>query len=219
MAFLWVIVYGLTLGLMQRVADRPWLRGCLPVAFCVAFLLWIIKTGRLQQAGLGKLRLTGFRQGACLLVLMLLPVCNLVCSKGQIPAASFCLEMLGVCLAEELFFRGFLLGFLSREKPFRGMVLSSLLFALMHLANLLSGADPLFTGLQAICGFAVGLCYCAVTLRFGSLLPCTAAHFLTNIFGTGSAQGAAMITGLLVCTAVYGLCGLGICPKTQEETL
>lgn len=219
MLFLWVSLYGLVLSAMAAVSDHPWIRGILPAVFSAAFLCWVVKTGRKQQAGLGRFQLHSRKEtSALLLLLLVMPLYNLICGGGTVLAAPLWLEMLGICTAEELFFRGFLLSRLSNRDRCRGVVLTSLIFSLMHLVNFQTAGDSLFVGLQVISSFLISICYCVVTLRFGNLLPCVAAHFLTNVFGITGAEGTGMITGLLICMAVHGLWVLGLCCEIGRKT-
>jgi membrane protease YdiL (CAAX protease family) len=72
--------------------------------------------------------------------------------------------------AEEAFFRGFVMnGFLKRYTPFKSVVVSALLFAVLHL-------DPY----QMIGAFVGGLVYGWLRVATGSLWPCIALHALDN---------------------------------------
>lgn len=58
--------------------------------------------------------------------------------------------------------------------------LSSLVFGLTHLGNILAGADPLTSVIQAIYACGVGLLFGAVYLRTGNLWPTIIAHTIVD---------------------------------------
>ena len=62
------------------------------------------------------------------------------------------------------------------------MVLSSVIFGLIHLTNLLSGAPFGATILQILNVFGMGMFLCAVFLRSGSLWPGIIIHTLFDTF-------------------------------------
>jgi membrane protease YdiL (CAAX protease family) len=73
-------------------------------------------------------------------------------------------------VSEELIFRGVLLrGFLENYRTWAAILLSSLLFAFMHL-------NPW----QSVSGFFIGCLFAWFVARTGSLLPAIAGHVLTN---------------------------------------
>jgi len=78
---------------------------------------------------------------------------------------------LAPALAEEIFFRGALLSLLSqRLGPGWGLLLSSLLFGLLHM-------DPAQGGAAAVLGLYLG----ALTLRTGSIHAAILCHGLNNL--------------------------------------
>jgi len=211
MVFAWVALYGavntVSGVLAATVPEAPWLRGCLLAVYDAMFVFWIFRTGRQEQAGLGPVKCAWKDAWPLLLPLAVFPVYNLLQAGECLMAPGFLLHMLCVTLTEELFFRGFLLSGLKRLGTGTGVILTSAAFALLHAVNLAGNGDAAYVCLQILSSFFVSLCYCAVTLRMGNALPCWAAHFLTNITGTGSVSGGRQLLGLLSCIAVYALWG------------
>ncbi len=73
-------------------------------------------------------------------------------------------------VCEELIFRGVLLrGFLENYRPWAAILLSSLLFAFLHL-------NPW----QGVTGFFIGCLFAFFVARTGSLLPAIAGHVMNN---------------------------------------
>ena len=76
--------------------------------------------------------------------------------------------------------------------------LSSLVFGLIHVANILAGGDPLSCAGQAVYAIGIGMALGAVYLRTGNLLPCILGHmsldFMEFIRGDLSQSGGLMTT-------------------------
>ncbi|MBR5364780.1 MAG: CPBP family intramembrane metalloprotease [Clostridia bacterium] len=102
----------------------------------------------------------------------------------------FACECIAVGLFEELAFRGFLLPYClmltrgRRHAVLLAAVLSSSVFALVHLVNLFSGASPGAVVMQIGYSFLIGgMCAC-VLLASRSVWPCAAIHAVYNFCGT-----------------------------------
>lgn len=224
-----LVVWAAAYSLVNSAADEilKWFPSALwvPTAALVGYdgllLLWIFRTGRQQSSGLVRLRPLSAKEIFDLLPLGVFPLYNLVTGEQGVVTGAFLLQMLCAALTEELFFRGFLLSFLKKQGTLFSIFLTSILFAAMHSVNLLEGADGAYVGMQMLCAWLVSLCYCAVTLRFDSLLPCIGAHFLTNITGTGVLVGEFAMHALWVCIVLHILWGTKLCMdivKKKEET-
>lgn len=83
-------------------------------------------------------------------------------------------QLLGVSLPEEVYFRGFLQERMGNTR--RGVVVVSLLFACMHLPQLLY-----YGNLTAAFTFFPSLVMGFLYLRTGNLLPSTIFHFFSNM--------------------------------------
>ncbi len=100
-------------------------------------------------------------------------------NTGERPLSSFLLLVVIAPLTEEVLFRGLMLrGFLANYSKRRAILLSALLFALMH-------TNPW----QFIPTFVAGVVLGWLLVETGSLLPCLLAHAVAN--------GAAYLAGLL----------------------
>lgn len=106
---------------------------------------------------------------------------------------------------EEVFFRGLILRALASAGLWRGAVVSSIVFGVMHLLNLLFGADLVATLLQTVYATAMGFGFAAVTLRTGSLWPLIAIHAAIDLAGFVTAQGTVMGSVTPTDIAIYAL--------------
>ena len=218
MIFIWVALYGAVYTIADGVWGMPWITALAVALYAGLLVLWIIRSGRADGVGLRAPRGLKLRDWASFLPLLLLPVYNVVMADSFGAALSGVVLMAGVSVVEEIFFRGFLLPFLTRKWGRWGIILSAAAFALFHCVNLPRAADPGYVGMQVLCALAAGLCYGAVALRCRSILPCAAAHILTNVTGLFPARPGGDLF-LWVCIAVYLGCGLRkICWFKKETT-
>lgn len=215
MLFAWVALYGLVHTIADHAAGSglpaSWLPGIALGGYDLLLSIWIFRTGRRSAAGLNPVRFSDWRELLSLLPLVVFPVYNLLTMGDFAPEASFLLYMLCIAYTEEVFFRGFLLSYLRRMGTIPGILLTSLAFSLLHAVNFFPGGHGAYVWLQILSSFFVSFCCCAVTIRFGSLLPCAAAHFFTNITGAGSVSGGYALWGLWGCIMIYALWSLKLC--------
>ncbi len=124
---------------------------------------------------------------------LLLPLSNLLSSRF-VPAADYDLTQTLIwvigAIAEELFYRFFLLQKLLLErtklKPRLSIVLISLLFAGMHLFNLRSGLAGSLVLVQAVCAFCFSMWAGAAVWRTRSVMIPLLSHVLMNLTASES---------------------------------
>lgn len=214
MVFIWILLYGFISSVANVVPGTSWIRSLLLTGYALVFLYWIWKTGRQKQISLGGVNCRGWKDGWHLLPLLLFPAHNMIFASGSIPPVEVWLEMLSICLVEELLFRGFLLSWLRKRGVLLAILGTSLAFSVLHLVNFISVGDARYVLMQVVSSFFVSVCYCGVTIGCGSLLPCAAAHFLTNILGMGEIS---FLPGLLCCIVLHGVWGSIMCFKVYRK--
>lgn len=227
MLLFWIALYGAVFSVSDRLAalgrEGTLFAVALMVSYPVCLIGWLVKSGRHRVLGLSVPVITDRQSSGLLLCLLVLPVFNLATVSSWKMDGVQAVTLICVSVAEELFFRGFLLHHLSRKIGDASPWISSCVFALAHVVNLACAVTAESMLLQVLCAFAVGIYYSAVVLRFGSILPCMAAHVLVNLSaGTSLSRPSAMETaGLLLCGAVYFRCGARLLRQTNitcEET-
>jgi membrane protease YdiL (CAAX protease family) len=116
---------------------------------------------------------------------------------------------------EEVTFRGIVLTvFLSKYSERKSIIFSSLGFGLMHLLNLVGGADLVWTMGQVVWAFIMGLFYGYVFIMTRSLLPPMIVHYLGNVF-ISSLVGYIQTRALIEIQVLYGVIfSLGVVPVT-----
>ena len=213
MVFLWIAAYGLVYLLASSFSQtaHPWVVPLAMTGYIAVLIGWVFRTGRAHALGLCPIRRMSPREYPKLLPLLMLPVCNLLTAKTFSPTPPAVVLMLSVCAVEEIFFRGFLLRSLLRWGALPAIVLSSGVFALFHLVNLIGGSDFAYVWMQVFCAFTVGICYGAIAIELESVIPCFLAHFLTNMTAAPISDGA--VPWVWFCITAYGCSGIYLCRK------
>lgn len=196
------------------VVDRRFLGKLLISGLAVAL---IAALNGWRQTGLSASAGAGPRWKAALPLLLLVILSALasnfeVNGPGQVLYASA--YALAIGFSEEAIFRGLFLQFLLPRGATRAVVLSSLVFGLMHLANLMVGADLTGTLTQVIYATLIGICFAGVRLYIGSLWPLIIIHALVDFFpklalagvsvGSVDLVSAVIVIGIQVPFALYG---------------
>lgn len=222
MVFLWVALYGVTYIVSEKfsrvMAPAQWITPLAMTLYIGLLIFWLSRTGLSQEIGLCGIRHGMPKDYLFFLPLVLLPIWNLLTAAKWSPELPTAFLMLCVSIAEEIFFRGFMLRFFSKRSKLSGILITSAVFAWFHWVNLFPSGNFAYIMMQVLCAFAAGVCYCAVTLRCGSLLPSVAAHFITNITGAGDPAIALQgwnLLGLWICIAAYGCYGIWLCRKIR----
>jgi membrane protease YdiL (CAAX protease family) len=84
--------------------------------------------------------------------------------------------------AEETMFRGVLVKLLERRSPMAIAAITSILFGLVHLSNILIRGNPGIIAAQAVGAAAFGFGYAAIRQRTNALIPLVLTHMLTDLF-------------------------------------
>ena len=84
--------------------------------------------------------------------------------------------------AEEVFYRGVMLRALVPKGAWRALIVTSLIFAVTHSMNVLTGWSTERVLWQLCYGFAIGFGWAAFALRTGTIWPLILIHFLNNFF-------------------------------------
>jgi len=175
--------------------------------------------------GLGWWRTIGFRRPDRPRVLWLfwLPfltaLANLVGGLRPVDpgrALTFLALALAVGLVEEVFFRGLMLRPLLKRGLWRAVLVSTVLFGLMHSLNVAAGWNALAVALQISYALAIGFGYAALVIRTGVIWPLVLAHALTDLFGylgantltieaAPSTIEVVISLGVIVIYVVYGV--------------
>lgn len=95
-----------------------------------------------------------------------------------------------VAVNEETLFRGFILrGMLGQFRTLAAVIVSSVVFGLLHLFNLKAGGDPALIAAQIVSAAGIGSVFAAMTIRCGSVFPAMILHFLGDTIGLAALGG------------------------------
>lgn len=123
-----------------------------------------------------------------------LPIYSLVTGLAWVTSPSWrvlllALECLAVGLFEETCFRGFVfLSFLEKRRGTKwgqlmAIILSSVVFALVHLFNIFMGASPVAVILQLGYSFLIGAMCAVMLMKTANIWLCVLAHGIFNFCG------------------------------------
>lgn len=132
------------------------------------------------------------------------------------------LNILGIGFREETIFRGVIANNLgiAYGKDSRGVwkavIVSGLIFGLVHLSNIIAGVNPARVAIQVISACAIGMYYTAIYFRGGNLWALVLLHCITDAGGlfrsafTTAATAAGevnelSITGLIMIPVYLGI--------------
>ena len=116
-------------------------------------------------------------------VLVLLPLVGGVRTVAPGALAIFVIGYALTGFAEEAFARGILLRVLQPRSVLSAVLISSLLFGVMHLSNVMFRSSPALVVAQAIGAVCFGVGFAALRLRTGTIWPLLVLHMLTDLFG------------------------------------
>ena len=164
----------------------------------------------------------GFRLALFALIMVLLYPVHILqnpADYGPPTAANLGLALMaGFC--EETAFRGLPLSYLMRQwkdekKIPAALLLTSLLFALVHGSNLLGGANLGSTLVQIVFALLIGFFLGAIYLRSGNLWPAIVVHVLNDVIAflnTTAISGGTIVGGVTAEDLVdLGLCAVVGC--------
>ena len=155
--------------------------GLITIAIAIAWAValtrgnWAHEIGFTGTAEWAHLRLLIFPA-----VLAMLPLFGGVHGESAAMLALMIGGYVATALFEETLFRGVLLQIFLGSGTGRAITISSLLFGLMHLQNVLFRDNPMIVLSQAIGVFCFGVGYSVLRLRTNTIWPLIALHFLTD---------------------------------------
>lgn len=202
---------GAYLSITGKTDQSPVPYAFVPIA---ALLLIYMLTGR-RYARYGFRSLAAIPRRELLFYLPLLADVLLVLANGLVNgfrevSALQWMGLLGLALlvafVEETIYRGLILNLFLGKGIRTAVLVSSLLFSLTHLLNLMGGQNLTATLLQLAYAFLVGLSLALLFVRHRSLLPLIAFHFLHNFTQFLVQDQASVLFDSLVVAALLLSC-------------
>lgn len=141
-----------------------------------------------------------------LIIMELLPLLSGFDNKLNIVGISgTLLYAIGVGLDEEIYFRGILVNILKKLGNKKALIISSLIFAVVHVVNIIGG-DPVLVIVQIVYAFCFGFVAAEILIISKSILPCMLWHgvhdFIEAIITDRVDALAIVIYGLQLCILI-----------------
>ena len=144
-----------------------------------------------------------------LLVPLLLALSPLVSGVQQLDRSTWLVLLAGYLLTgftEELVWRGVAQRLLDPLGPARGVLVTSALFGLAHLGNVLYRDSVVLVAAQAWGAFCFGVGYAALRRRTGTIVPLMGLHLLTDLCAAvGAGPAIPFLVGQDVVLLAFGI--------------
>ncbi len=130
--------------------------------------------------------------------------------KNMVQLLILIIAMLFVSIAEELMFRGIVLqAFLEKRGKVKVVLLSSVLFGLLHIVNIIGGGTVEDVFMQIVTASFVGILFACIALEIKNIVPLIIYHWLWNSALLSSKylqiSGGYLIQVLAVMQAVFSI--------------
>ncbi len=158
------------------------------IVFLIGIIVYLKKKKLLSYYGINNLKELEYKNLLFCLPMIIIALGNLRYgihinnSWEQIVYIS--LEALGVGFAEEILFRSFLMKAIINKSATAAIIISSIVFGIIHIFNLFYGADTITTLAQVIYATALGLMFSMFFYKTNNILPCVICHSLINMTNT-----------------------------------
>ncbi len=155
------------------------------ILFLIGTIIFLKKKKLLSYYGINSLKSLNYKNLLYLIPIIIIPLTNLRhgininYSWSQIILIS--ISMVGVGFSEEILFRGFLMKAIMNKNTKTAILVSSTIFGMFHLFNLISGANVVMTLLQVIYAISFGLMCSMFFYKTNNIIPCIICHIMTNI--------------------------------------
>lgn len=191
----------------------------------ISIVLIIYLSFRRKWAFYGFKSLRGIPAESWVYYLPLLLVLAVNCMAGfKTNTASTLLYFIGFTLlvgfVEETIYRGLVLKILLKKGTAVAVITSSILFAVTHILNALSGQNLADTLLQIVYALLVGLVLALLMVKMDNILPLITFHFIHNLIQFSSTTnsywyGNLIVIGVLALHAVWLILNLRKVPVSS----
>lgn len=203
-----VVIMGGLEGVMA-----PLIQGVI-IWFCAfaAIIIYAIKDHSLQGIGMRGMVAGSGKKCLYFVPLVVVALCSfaggLEVSEPVFLLANLFLT-LGVGFTEEIYFRGIICNVWKSKSIKSSVVISSVLFGVLHIMNVMGGAGIAETILQICFAFAYGVIMAVIFVDTSSIWPCILLHAFHDFCGFITADGPierAIIVGGIQFIVLLGYC-------------
>ncbi len=187
--FCWLFLYLAVCAVTAALALPLWVTAVVTVLYTAVLVIWLCSHAAWREWFTSRAD-----RWVAALPLFVFAATNVLFLQGITFSAAWVCAICGA-VAEELLFRGFLVSALQRKSFHIAVWVSAMLFSAYHL---IGGGY-----VQAVCALCFGFALATYVCRFRLVLPCVAAHLLTNAFGNSNVPTWVLWCCCAVCS-IYG---------------
>lgn len=213
-SLLWIAVYIVLFSLADSISGflgiEKIITAPLGILFAVLLWCWIRRLNLWEKYGLCNFK-GDIKKYLYFIPLVLILTCNLwngvALNYSAAETALYILSMLCIGFIEEVIFRGFLFKAICKDNVKQAILISSLTFGIVHIVNLLNGAEIFSTLLQICYAAAIGFLFTIIFYKGGSLIPCIIAHSIFNgssAFAVSGSQVFNIVTTIMLTAVSIG---------------
>lgn len=186
-SIMWIVLFVVLFSMADSISTSLGTAKAVTAPLCVVmsgFLwYWIAKNHLKEKYGLCRF------QGDVKHYLYFLPLVLIATSNvwfgvtmrlSPLETLLYVISMIGVGFLEEVIFRGFLFKAMSKDNIKQAIAVSSIMFGIGHIVNLLNGAELVSTLMQICYAIAIGYLFTIIFYKGKSLLPCIVTHSVIN---------------------------------------
>lgn len=190
-SIVWIIIYFILVILANILSDKiikipNSINALVEIIFPIIVIIWLKRKKLLYYYyGLNSLKKLELKNLLYFIPMVIISLVNLGFgiyinySWQQILLIS--IAMLGVGFSEEILFRGFLMKAIMNKNPKAAILFPSIIFGIIHMTNLFSGANIVMTTLQVIYATFFALMCSMFFYKTNNIIPCIICHSITNI--------------------------------------
>ena len=158
------------------------------IVFMIGIILYLKKKKLLSYYGINNLKELEYKNLIFCLPMIIIALGNLRygihINNSWDEIVYISLEALGVGFAEEILFRSFLMKAIINKSATAAIIISSTVFGIIHIFNLLYGADRVATLAQVVYATALGLMFSVFFYKTNNIVPCVICHSFINMTST-----------------------------------
>ena len=207
---IWIVIYGLVSIASMSLSDVIGVPNSIAAAsyavLCAVIIFFLKNKHKLAYYGFGSLK--KLNAGRLLYFIPFVIVASVNLWSGihihdtplQIVLITIC--MICVAFIEEVIFRSFLFKALQKKSLALAIALPSALFGVIHMLNLLTGADLVSTIFQSFYGAAFGFMCVVFFYKTNRILPCIICHAAGNVFSMFLPEHVSIVMQTIGCVVI-----------------
>lgn len=214
-SLMWIISYVVLLSVSDNFSISLGIAKIITAPVCIVFVLLIFgfikKHDLSEKSGLCSFKesLKNYMYFIPLVLIISINFWNgVTMNVSALETVLFILSMICVGFIEEVIFRGFLFKVMCKDNINSAIFVSSIIFGMGHIVNLLNGKDLIPTLLQICYATAIGFLFTIIFYKGKSLWPCIIAHSFTNSSSVFAVENSSLlykaITAAVLCVVSVG---------------